>query len=97
MRAALLSLVVAASLANASNLGKRTTFLNGADQVAESYDYVIIGGGTSGLTVADRLTENPKSTFVTRNRLLAYRLLIICPLLILAQTVRVLVVEYGEM
>lgn len=30
----------------------------------ESYDYVIIGGGTSGLTVADRLTEDPKSMFV---------------------------------
>ena len=28
-----------------------------------SYDFVIIGGGTSGLTVADRLTENPKSPF----------------------------------
>ncbi len=26
-----------------------------------SYDFVIIGGGTSGLTVADRLTEDPKS------------------------------------
>lgn len=26
-----------------------------------SYDYVIIGGGTSGLTVADRLTEDPSS------------------------------------
>jgi ribulose 1,5-bisphosphate synthetase/thiazole synthase len=26
-----------------------------------SYDFVIIGGGTSGLTVADRLTENPNS------------------------------------
>jgi hypothetical protein len=26
-----------------------------------SYDFVIIGGGTSGLTVADRLTENPDS------------------------------------
>lgn len=24
-----------------------------------SYDFVIIGGGTSGLTVADRLTEDP--------------------------------------
>lgn len=24
-----------------------------------SYDYVIIGGGTSGLAVANRLTENP--------------------------------------
>jgi hypothetical protein len=26
-----------------------------------SYDFVVVGGGTSGLTVADRLTENPGS------------------------------------
>lgn len=26
----------------------------------DAYDYVIVGGGTSGLTVADRLTEDPK-------------------------------------
>jgi hypothetical protein len=26
-----------------------------------TYDFVIVGGGTSGLTVADRLTENPQS------------------------------------
>lgn len=25
----------------------------------DKYDYVIVGGGTSGLTVADRLTEDP--------------------------------------
>lgn len=31
------------------------------DSLNDSYDFVIIGGGTSGLTVADRLTENPKS------------------------------------
>lgn len=29
---------------------------------SNQYDYVIIGGGTSGLTVANRLTENGKST-----------------------------------
>lgn len=29
-------------------------------EVQEEYDYVIIGGGTSGLTVGDRLTENGK-------------------------------------
>lgn len=28
------------------------------DELLASYDYVIIGGGTSGLTVANRLTEN---------------------------------------
>lgn len=29
--------------------------------VAEEYDYVIVGGGTSGLTVGDRLTEDGES------------------------------------
>ena len=33
-----------------------------ARQVQKEYDYVIIGGGTAGLTVADRLTEDGKST-----------------------------------
>lgn len=27
-----------------------------------AYDFVIAGGGIAGLTVADRLTENPNST-----------------------------------
>lgn len=31
-------------------------------EVSQSYDYIVVGGGTSGLTVADRLTENPRST-----------------------------------
>lgn len=25
----------------------------------ETYDFVVVGGGTSGLTIADRLTEDP--------------------------------------
>ncbi|RDL37825.1 Glucose oxidase [Venustampulla echinocandica] len=31
-----------------------------AEQIEAEYDYVIIGGGTSGLTVGDRLSENGK-------------------------------------
>ena len=31
-----------------------------APNLAEEYDYVIIGGGTSGLTVGDRLSEDGK-------------------------------------
>jgi len=30
-----------------------------ADELLSEYDYVIVGGGASGLTVANRLTEEP--------------------------------------
>ncbi|KAL3442657.1 hypothetical protein BJX65DRAFT_312566 [Aspergillus insuetus] len=33
-------------------------------QLRSSYDYVIIGGGVSGLTVANRLSENPKNSIL---------------------------------
>lgn len=37
---------------------ERATFIGDTTGLLAEYDYVIIGGGTSGLTVADRLTED---------------------------------------
>jgi choline dehydrogenase len=35
-----------------------STLLERADQANTEYDYVIVGGGTAGLTVADKLTAS---------------------------------------
>ena len=48
--------------AGAVPLTRRATFLNSTAGLKRSYDYVVIGGGTSGLTVANRLTEDPSIT-----------------------------------
>ncbi len=40
----------------------RATILSQIADVKSSYDYIVIGGGTSGLTVADRLTEDGKTS-----------------------------------
>ncbi|KEQ75289.1 alcohol oxidase [Aureobasidium namibiae CBS 147.97] len=37
-------------------------------QLRESYDYIIAGGGTSGLVVANRLTENPRISVLVIER-----------------------------
>lgn len=41
---------------------ERSKVLASARDVGDSYDYVVVGGGTAGLTVADRLTEDGKTT-----------------------------------
>lgn len=55
----LLALLIYSS--RALSLVSRVVSTNSNSEVEESYDYVIIGGGTSGLVVANRLTEDPDS------------------------------------
>lgn len=56
---------------NGSPLGHSTphaVVLNHTAQVENCYDHVIVGGGTSGLVVANRLTENPHITVLVIER-----------------------------
>jgi hypothetical protein len=41
---------------------------NHTGQLRESYDYIIAGGGTSGLVVVNRLTENPRISVLVIER-----------------------------
>jgi NADPH-dependent 2,4-dienoyl-CoA reductase/sulfur reductase-like enzyme len=58
---AALTLTQPCSLVSARELRASKVF-HSARQVEGEYDYVIVGGGTAGLTVADRLTEDGKTT-----------------------------------
>lgn len=42
--------------------GKHNALCNVEEFTSQSYDYVVVGGGTAGLVVAARLTENPDVT-----------------------------------
>ncbi|EUC63663.1 glucose dehydrogenase, partial [Rhizoctonia solani AG-3 Rhs1AP] len=56
-----LSAVVTVGVVTAEVL-QRGLLIDGVDFASKSLDYVIIGGGTAGLTLAARLSENPKTT-----------------------------------
>lgn len=45
----------------------QSTILKRSEEVKDAYDYVIIGGGTAGLTVGDRLTEDGKCKSPSHN------------------------------
>lgn len=69
-----------------------TKILPRAVDVKAEYDYIIVGGGTSGLTVADRLTESGERKFFHRKRLESFEFGLLKELL---RIDTVLVIELG--
>ena len=48
-------------ISSPTNFREKAIIKRSASELADSYDYVIIGGGQSGMVVANRLTEDPSS------------------------------------
>lgn len=46
----------------AAEISRRSISTDGAGFASKTFDYVVVGGGTAGLTIAARLSENPKTT-----------------------------------
>lgn len=52
---------VSSQLVSAWPLSSPFVNIKERQEVADEYDYIIVGGGTSGLTVGDRLTADGES------------------------------------
>ncbi|CAE6466057.1 unnamed protein product, partial [Rhizoctonia solani] len=46
----------------AAEISRRGILADGAQFASSTFDYIVIGGGTAGLTLAARLSENPTTT-----------------------------------
>ncbi|KAK6000419.1 hypothetical protein QM012_003665 [Aureobasidium pullulans] len=69
--AQVLALLISITGCNGSPLkhfADHAVVLNHTKQTKDCYDYIIVGGGTSGLVVANRLTENPHTTVLVIER-----------------------------
>ena len=61
-RSVFCQLVILAAFFEGGVCGQHNAYIKRSTaELSSAYDYVILGGGTSGLTVADRLTEDPSS------------------------------------